>query len=125
MVTKIEAAIISAFTGYLLGDFEEYHKYIQEKMERPVQTIEIANEEFFKEIQKKSLEDFKNIKVTNNIINGIKLKEISFMFDSEIELYYKGKYIGKCHETSSEHWIFECDVRSIEVGEYIVGIYTI
>ena len=56
---------------------------------------------------------------------GVKLKEISFMFDSEIGLFHKGKYIGKCHEMSTEHWIFECDVVSIRVGEYRVGIYTI
>ena len=46
------------------------------------------------------------------------------MFDCEIEVYHKGEYVGKCHEISSEHWVFLCDVKRIEVGEYMVGIYT-
>lgn len=125
MVTKREAAIISAFTGYLLGDFEEYHKYIESKMERPVQTIEIANEDFFKEIQKRALEDFKNIKVADNHGMGIKLKEISFMIDSEIDLFHKGEYVGKCHETPSTHWIFECYIYQMKIGDYIVSIDTV
>ena len=56
---------------------------------------------------------------------GVKLKDISCMFDCEIELYHKGQYVGKDHEISSEHWIFQCNVRNIEVGEYVVGIDTV
>ena len=56
---------------------------------------------------------------------GVKLKEISFMFDCEMELYHKGQYVGMCHEIESSHWIFNCDVRSIEVGIYIVKIDTV
>lgn len=41
MITKREAAIISAYTGILMGDFNEVHKYIEEVAERPVLTHEI------------------------------------------------------------------------------------
>lgn len=54
----------------------------------------------------------------------VKLREISFMFDCAIEIYHKGQYIGMFHEIESSHWVFECEVRSIDVGNYIAGIDT-
>lgn len=58
MLTKREAAIITAYTGYLIGSFDEYHKYITEIMERPVYTHELGNKDVIAEIQKRSMEDF-------------------------------------------------------------------
>ena len=41
-MTKREAAIVSAYTGVLIGDFDEVHKYIEELLGRPVFTHELA-----------------------------------------------------------------------------------
>jgi len=41
-MNKQEAALISAYTGYMIGDFSEMHKLIEETMERPVFTHELA-----------------------------------------------------------------------------------
>lgn len=60
-MTKREAAIVSAYTGYLIGDFDEFHKYVSEIMDRPVFTHEFL--ELEDEIQEKSKQDFINIKV--------------------------------------------------------------
>lgn len=41
-MTKREAAIVSAYTGILIGDFSDMHKYIEEKLDRAVWTPELA-----------------------------------------------------------------------------------
>jgi hypothetical protein len=60
-MTKREAAIVAAYTGYLLGDFAEMHKYIEEKLERPVFTHELPN--LAEVIREKSKQDFINLEV--------------------------------------------------------------
>ena len=65
MISKRDGAIISAYTGFLIGEFSDMHKYVEETMDRPVFTHEFTNKEFIKEIQDKSREDFLNIKVNN------------------------------------------------------------
>lgn len=60
-MTKREAAIISAYTGYLIGDINEMYKYINEIMGRTVFTHEISI--LFDEIREKAKTDFKNINV--------------------------------------------------------------
>lgn len=60
-MTKREAAIVSAYTGVLIGDFNEMHRYIEEIMGRQVFTHELSY--ISDEITKKSKNDFMNIKV--------------------------------------------------------------
>ena len=51
---KQEAILISAYTGYLLTKkFQDVHKFIEETLGRPVQTIEMANEEFMLQLRQK------------------------------------------------------------------------
>lgn len=57
-MTKREAAIVSAYTGYLIGTFDELHKYIEEKMGRPVFTHEMASVTFEEQLRKASKVDF-------------------------------------------------------------------
>ena len=60
-MTKRECAIVSAYTGILCGDFSEFHKYIEEKMGRPVYTHEFAYKELWNVIRELSKEDFCNL----------------------------------------------------------------
>jgi hypothetical protein len=62
-MNKKEAAIISAYTGYLLGEFSDMHKYIEEIMDRPVFTHEMASKGFMAELHDKSKNDFVNLEV--------------------------------------------------------------
>ena len=62
-MTKKEAAIVAAYTGYLIGEFGEMHKYVEEIMGRPVWTHEMANEEFMNKLREKIKQDFITIKV--------------------------------------------------------------
>lgn len=61
MTKKKEAVIVSAYTGVLIGDFNEMHRYIEEIMGRQVFTHELSY--ISDEITKKSKNDFMNIKV--------------------------------------------------------------
>ena len=62
-MNKREAAIISAYTGVLIGEFDVLHQYINEIMWRPVFTHELADEIIFNKIRELSKDDFVNIKV--------------------------------------------------------------
>lgn len=55
-MTKREGAILSAYTGYLLCDFNDFHKYIEELLGHPVFTHEIP--ELTEEIKERSRTDF-------------------------------------------------------------------
>jgi hypothetical protein len=57
-MTKREAAIISAYTGIMLGKFSDMHAYIEEILDRPVWTYELGNPVTVNEIHEKSKKDF-------------------------------------------------------------------
>lgn len=57
-MTKREAAIVSAYTGFLIGDFSTLHGYIEEILERPLFTHEMGSDEVRAEIREKSRADF-------------------------------------------------------------------
>ena len=46
-MTLEEQIIVSAYTGYLMCDVSNVHKYIEKKLGRPVWTHEMATENFF------------------------------------------------------------------------------
>lgn len=58
-MTKREAAIISAYTGCLIGHFGDMADYVAEKFGRPLYTVEMADMHF--EIREAAREDFKAI----------------------------------------------------------------
>lgn len=57
-MTTREKAIVSAYTGILMGTMDELCKYIEEILGRPVWTHELADEKVFAEIKAKSKPDF-------------------------------------------------------------------
>ena len=63
MITRRESAIISAYTGYLIGTFSDMHEYIEEKFGRPVWTHEMADRKFEERLRELSKPDFLAIKV--------------------------------------------------------------
>lgn len=62
-MNKREAAIISSYTGILLGEFSDMHEYIEEIMGRPVFTHELASKEVREKIKSLSKEDFLDINI--------------------------------------------------------------
>ena len=57
-MTYQECVIVSAYTGYLMCDFDDMHKYIQEKLKRPVWTHELADEDVLRELREAARPDF-------------------------------------------------------------------
>ena len=60
-MTKFEAAVISAYTGILVGEFHEMHKYIEAKVGRPVFTHEMGSQTFADEVKRLATDDFMKI----------------------------------------------------------------
>ena len=38
VMTKQELIVVSAYTGFLMCDFNDLHKYVEEKLGRPIYT---------------------------------------------------------------------------------------
>lgn len=56
--TNREGAIVSAFTGFLMGAWSEYHSYVEELFGRPVTPAEICDPDFRKELREKARPDY-------------------------------------------------------------------
>lgn len=57
-MNKREAAIITAYTNVMCGEFSDFQKYVEEKFGRPVLSHEFASKEFTAELRQASKEDF-------------------------------------------------------------------
>lgn len=57
-MTRQEKIIVSAYTGVLMCDFSDMHKYIEEKIGRPVWTHEMASYNVQEEIKNAVKPDF-------------------------------------------------------------------
>lgn len=57
-MTYLERVIVSAYTGYLMCDFSDMHKYIEDKLGRSVWTHEMAKKDMQEEIRKAVYPDF-------------------------------------------------------------------
>ena len=62
-MTPKEAAVVTAYTGIMIGEFETFHKYATEKLERPIFSNEMVNSEFWEELRLLSKKDFISIKI--------------------------------------------------------------
>ena len=60
-MTKRECAIVSAYTGFLCGEFDWMHTYSEMLLGRDIYSHEFANKDFAKELKEKSLEDFQKL----------------------------------------------------------------
>ena len=65
-MTKQEKIIVSAYTGYLMCDFSDMHKYIEEKMDRPVWTHEMGDKKIQSVIRQAVKPDFLALCRTEN-----------------------------------------------------------
>lgn len=73
-MTKYEAIVISAYTGFLMCDFNDMHEYIEKKLGRPIYTHELALDFVQDEIHEKVKLDFLKICGEVNKDNGTESK---------------------------------------------------
>ena len=57
-MTKQERIIISAYTGYLMCDFQDVHSYIEAKLGRPIWSHELGYETVQKAVRETCKDDF-------------------------------------------------------------------
>lgn len=57
-MTLQEKIIVSAYTGYIMCDWSPVHKYIEDKMGRPVWTHELADENLLAALRERVKPDF-------------------------------------------------------------------
>lgn len=57
-LTPEQASIVSAYTGYLVGDFGAMHAYIEQKMGGPVWTHQMGDAAFYERIREATKADF-------------------------------------------------------------------
>lgn len=50
-MTKEEKLIVSAYTGFLMCDFDDLHKFIEDTLGRPVWSHELGDDKFLEEIR--------------------------------------------------------------------------
>ena len=60
-MTNKEKIVVSAYTGFLMCDFDEMHQYIEKKLKRPVWTHEFADEKILEEIRNATRDEFLSI----------------------------------------------------------------
>jgi hypothetical protein len=64
-MTKREAAIISLYTGVMVGNFADMHKYAEELMDTPIFTHQFGGAEYVKTMKEKCRPDF--MKLCDNL----------------------------------------------------------
>jgi hypothetical protein len=65
IMTKHEAAVMTAFTGILIGSFSDFHDYTEKLLCMPIFTHQFGSSSFAKEIKEASRTDF--IAINENI----------------------------------------------------------
>lgn len=57
-LTREQAAVVGAFTGYAAGPFSDIHEYAEKKLGRPVLTHEFGDREFSIQLAHATRDDF-------------------------------------------------------------------
>lgn len=57
-MTKHEKLVVSAYTGFLMCDFDDLHAYIENVLGRPVFTHELASNLLTRELREKLKSEF-------------------------------------------------------------------
>ncbi|QOI67567.1 hypothetical protein SEA_BEUFFERT_199 [Streptomyces phage Beuffert] len=70
MLTRREAAIITAYTGIALGNFGDAHLYMEEVVGHPIWTHELANPKMWEKIKEASRPDFLALEIEGLDENG-------------------------------------------------------
>lgn len=65
-LTVEEAAIIAAYTGIGIGEFQALHEYIEKILGHPVMTHELGNKEIWEDIREACYDDF--VALSNSVV---------------------------------------------------------
>jgi len=62
-MTKKEGAIVTVYTGILIGKFSDAHEYMEKLLGRPIFIHELASKEIIQKLKDLSKEDFLEISI--------------------------------------------------------------
>ena len=118
-MTKQECAIIMAYTGICMltgEEFNEFHKYIEYIMNRPVWTHELADKKIWEEIKEKSEDDFMNLckeAITDGWVKcEDRLPEEEKLVLAYYEFEVKGKTLGS-YSLMTRKRITKCNTENL------------
>lgn len=57
-MTKLEKLIVSAYTGILMCDMDEFHAFAEKVLKHPIYTHEFAETETWDELRRATKQDF-------------------------------------------------------------------
>ena len=60
-MTQLEKMIISAYTGVLMVDQNDFHKFTEQLLKRPVQEYEFVTQAFWEILKQKTKKKFKEL----------------------------------------------------------------
>ena len=60
-LTRLQAAIVSAYTGYLACSFQDMHDYAEQLMGRKISELEFSTDSFINELREAAKPDFLEI----------------------------------------------------------------
>ena len=95
-MTKREAAVMSAFTGIMIGEFRDMHGYAEEVLDRPIMSHEFANKALCEKLKEATRAEF--MKINENIteakedVNEKMLKSLEFGRDKMEPMIPKEDY---------------------------------
>ena len=96
-MTLHEKVVLSAYTGILMCDMAEVHKYIEKLLDRPVWTHELASETLWAQIKDKAKPDF--LKSSNHrrpSMEKVKPKAVLYLCDRK-------RCGDRCHHPVCRH----------------------
>ena len=86
-MTREEAILLSAYTGFLLvQDFSDVHKFCEDTLGRPIWTHEFADKDVQKEIQDKLRPQIMKLIYSTNALRPVSREQV--------EKAWKGEWIG-------------------------------
>ena len=131
-MTKREAAIVSAYTGYLIGEFSDFQAYAEEILGRPLFTHEFPY--FAEELKEKSKKDFMSIKIEEEkkeeINMGCKFKDRCPSYsgwcegidypDENCISYILDDYENEKKKTEDLEWIYHIPEKNYGIVDFDV-----
>lgn len=99
MMTREEAILLSAYTGFLLvQDFSDVHKFCEDTLGRSIWTHEFADEDVQKEIQDKLRPQIMKLIYSTNALRPVSREQVEKAWTAEWTVDEFGHKCSKCGE---------------------------
>ena len=107
MMTREEAILLSAYTGFLLApDFSEVHKFCEDTLGRPIWTHEFADSDVQKEIQEKLRPQIMELVQNIAALRPVSREQVEKVWRGEWEWY--DEEVGSPLEGIEREWGWRC-----------------